>query len=161
MTGNSRETPYAGPEDGLGPVSDARRPRTKAAFLAAYAREGNVTAAAAAAGIKRQTHQSWLEDDDLYRSRFAAACEEATDALEAEARRRALHGVEEDVYHDGRVVGTRRVYSDELLMFLLSRSPSPGSSSQPSGQRLPRPDAYLQAEIDALLRGRPANGRHR
>ncbi len=102
MTGNSREAPYAGHGDGLSAVGDARRPRTKAAFLTAYAREGNVTAAAAAAGIKRQTHQSWLEEDDLYRSRFAAACEEATDALEAEARRRALYGVDEDVSHEGR-----------------------------------------------------------
>ncbi|HEX2275207.1 MAG TPA: hypothetical protein VHG90_15170, partial [Acidimicrobiales bacterium] len=79
----------------------------------------------------------------------------------AEARRRALHGVEEDVYHDGRVVGTRRVYSDALLMFLLSRGPSPGSSTSPGAHRLPPPDVYLQAEINDLLSRRPANGRHR
>jgi hypothetical protein len=161
MTGNHRDAPYAGHEDGLITAGDARPPRTKAAFLAAYARDGNVAAAAAAAGIKRQTHRSWLEDDHVYRARFAAACEEATDALEAEARRRALHGVEEDVYHEGRVVGTRRVYSDELLIFLLSRSPSAASSSSPGGHRVPPTDAYLQAEINDLLNKSPANGRHR
>jgi hypothetical protein len=161
MTGNDREPPGTGPHEALAAVGDSRRPRTKAAFLAAYAREGNVTAAAAAVGIKRQTHQSWLEDDHLYRCRFAAACEEATDVLEAEARRRALHGVEEDVYHEGRVVGTRRVYSDVLLMFLLSRGPAAGNSPSPGAHRLPPPDAHLQAEIDELLSRRPANGRHR
>lgn len=161
MNRNDRDPADSGYDDALTAVGDSRRPRTKAAFLAAYAREGNVTAAAAAAGIRRQTHESWLEDDHLYRSKFAAACEEAADALEAEARRRALHGVEEDVYHDGRVVGTRRVYSDALLMFLLSRGPSPGSSTSSGAHRLPPPDVYLQAEINDLLSRRPANGRHR
>ena len=32
---------------------------------------------------------------------------------------RALNGVEEPVYHRGELVGTRRVYNDRLLMFLL------------------------------------------
>jgi hypothetical protein len=161
MTGKDPEPPDNGHDDAFAAVGDSRRPRTKAAFLAAYAREGNVTAAAAATGIKRQTHQSWLEDDDLYRRKFAAAGDEATDALEAEARRRALHGVEEDVYHEGRVVGTRRVYSDPLLMFLLSRARSPLPPASPGGHRPPPPDGSLQAEINDLLNGRPANGRLR
>ncbi|CAN0502903.1 unnamed protein product, partial [Discosporangium mesarthrocarpum] len=32
---------------------------------------------------------------------------------------RAYHGVEETVWHRGEAVGTRRRYSDQLLMFLL------------------------------------------
>ncbi len=159
MRARDREPDVVG-ERAVTAVGDSRPPRTKAAFLAAYALSGNVSEAAAAVGIKRQTHQAWLEDDHLYRHKFAAARDEAIDALEAEARRRALHGVEEDVYHEGRVVGTRRVYSDVLLMFLLSRAPSPDGSPS-AAHRLAAPDVHLQAEINDLLNRRPANGRHR
>ncbi len=157
MSVNDREPSDAAHDGAVTVVGDSRPPRTKAAFLAAYARSGNVSEAATAAGIRRQTHQMWLEDDHLYRRRFAAASQEARDVLEAEARRRALHGVEEDVYHEGQVVGTRRVYSDALLMFLLSRVPSDGSSPG-RDHRVPAPDLHLQAEIDDLLTRRPANG---
>ena len=47
------------------------------------------------------------------------AREEAADTLEAEARRRAIEGVEEPVFHKGQRVGTVRKYSDLLLIFLL------------------------------------------
>ena len=157
MTANDREPPDAARDGAVTVVGASAPPRTKAAFLAAYARGGNVSEAATAAGIKRQAHQMWLQDDHLYRRRFAAACQDARDALEAEARRRALHGVEEDVYHEGRVVGTRRVYSDALLMFLLARVPSDGSSPGPD-HCVPPPDLHLQAEIDDLLTRLPANG---
>lgn len=40
-------------------------------------------------------------------------------SLEAEARRRAMDGVDEPVYHKGEVVGHVRKYSDTLLIFLL------------------------------------------
>jgi hypothetical protein len=39
--------------------------------------------------------------------------------LESEARRRAVDGVDEPVFHKGRICGTVRKYSDALLMFLL------------------------------------------
>ena len=47
------------------------------------------------------------------------AREEAADTLEAEARRRAIEGVEEPVFHKGERVGTVRKHSDLLLIFLL------------------------------------------
>ena len=47
------------------------------------------------------------------------AREGAADTLEAEARRRAIEGVEEPVFHKGEQVGTLRKYSDVLLIFLL------------------------------------------
>jgi hypothetical protein len=160
MTGNGRTRPEE-PDDGaLTEVSRSTRMTKKATFLAAYARCGNLTEAAAEAGITRHAHNAWLRDDDLYRRGFAAACQEASDALEAEARRRALHGVEEDVYHQGRVVGTRRVYSDALLMFLLSRAPLSDGHPAGGGSRMAPPDVQLHAEINELLKRRPANGHH-
>jgi hypothetical protein len=45
--------------------------------------------------------------------------EHGTDALEDEAVRRAVEGVIKPVFHQGKRVGTLRVFSDPLLMFLL------------------------------------------
>ena len=158
MPRNHREPPNAPDGGAVAATGDAAQPGTKAAFLAAYARCGNVTEAAAAGGVTQQAHQRWLTDDEHYGRSFAAAGHEARDALEAEARRRALRGVEEDVYHQGRVVGTRRVYSDTLLVFLLSRAPLPDSPSPASDHEPPRADLLLRAEIDELLNSRPTNG---
>ncbi len=55
--------------------------------------------------------------------RFAAqwddALEEATDLLKAEARRRALTGIDKPMFFKGEVVGSTKKYSDRLMMFLL------------------------------------------
>ena len=53
---------------------------------------------------------------------FAAQWDEALgegiDLLEAEARRRAVTGIDKPVYYKGKVVGSITKYSDKLLMFL-------------------------------------------
>lgn len=90
----------------------------KRAFLAAYSLLGNITGAAEAVGIARQNHYDWLADDINYADAFSQAKDEAADRLEQEVRRRAVIGVEEPIYQGGKKVGTRRVYSDNLLMFL-------------------------------------------
>ncbi len=73
-----------------------------------------------AAGVGRSSHYRWLEKDPEYRAAFDLAKEDATDALEAEAHRRAVEGVEEQVgWYRGVAGGTVRRYSDVLLIFLL------------------------------------------
>lgn len=91
----------------------------KRAFLAAYAQCGNVSHAARLAGISRETHYEWLTKDSNYAAAFQQADAQAADALELEARRRALEGWEEPVYQKAQLVGTVRRYSDTLLIFLL------------------------------------------
>jgi hypothetical protein len=115
----------------------------KAAFLAAYASTGNITAAAKASGVHRSQHYDWLSLDPEYAIAFAAAHDEAADLLELEARRRALEGVQKPVIYQGELsflpklaggqvvtddVGrpilsdvplTIREYSDTLLIFLM------------------------------------------
>lgn len=89
------------------------------AFLAALAECGVLTQAAAVAGVDRVTVWRRRQDD----AEFNAACEQAidmaADKLEAEARRRAIEGVEEPVYQGGQLIGTKTVYSDSLLALLL------------------------------------------
>ena len=94
------------------------RPK-KRAFLAAYAEVGNVSQAAKIAGIDRQTHYDWKRNDPDYAEAFGHAEEMAADRLEQEARRRAVKGVEEPIFYQGKKVGTVQKYSDTLLIFLL------------------------------------------
>lgn len=93
------------------------------AFLNAYARCMNVTAAAKAASIARETHYDWMADE-TYREAFQAARLRAGDALEAEAVKRA-RGIREPVLYQGDLVMIdgkplyRRRASDALLTLLL------------------------------------------
>jgi hypothetical protein len=78
--------------------------RRKRAFLAAFRLSGNVSEAAAAAKVHRSTHYEWLVDT-AYAAEFEQAQGEAADMLVAEARRRAVNGVEEPVIHQGQLMG--------------------------------------------------------
>ena len=92
----------------------------KRAFLAAFRETGNVRLACETAGVGRSSHYRWLGEDPDYRGAFELAEEDAADILEAEARRRAVEGVEKPVgWHKGEPGGYVREYSDVLLIFLL------------------------------------------
>lgn len=97
-----------------------------ARFLKTLAATGNVTQAANAAGLPRSSLYQWRERDTHFAAAWNEAIEAATDALEAEARRRAVEGVETAVIRGGRMVLdeegnpiTIRRYSDNLLAMLL------------------------------------------
>ena len=97
------------------------------AFLAAYEKLGNISAAAKAVPCDRRMHYKWLDNDKdgAYREAFNRAKDTAIDALEEEARRRAVDGIVEPVIRqtkegEWKVVGGIRKYSDTLLMFLLN-----------------------------------------
>jgi hypothetical protein len=68
--------------------------------------------------------------------------------LEDVAMERALHGVEVPVYAYGTIVGTRVVYNDALLMFLLrNRAPDRFAADSLNG-----PDAATQSQLERLKR---------
>ena len=93
--------------------------RARATFLQTLQATGNVTTAAMAAGVSRRTPYEHREKDEAFAAAWKEAEEIATDALEAEARRRAVEGVDEPVFHKGVVVGQIRRYSDRMLEILL------------------------------------------
>jgi hypothetical protein len=106
----------------------AQTAQLKSDFIDALAEYGNITTAARTAGCSRRVVYDWQEKDD----QFAAACREAeiqaTETLEAEARRRAVEGVttETPIYVKGELAHTivETKYSDTLLIFLLkARAP--------------------------------------
>ena len=88
-------------------------------FLIALECLGTVRESVAFTKIARQQHFKWLDTDERYQVKYARAQEAFSDVLESELYRRALVGVEEDVYHQGVVVGQKRKYSDQLLLTAL------------------------------------------
>ena len=94
-------------------------PAKRRKFLDALSETGDVSAAAKAAGLARGEALRLREEDETFRSAWDDAHESAVDALEAEARRRALEGDEEDIYYRGEIVGTKTRKSDGMLEFLL------------------------------------------
>lgn len=114
----------------------------QAAFLAAFSVHGNIQRAVdevrRAQGrppgqpdadghlVSRDIHYRWLREDEDYADRFQAAKDDFADRLEAEARRRAIDGVQRYVVSAGKLVYDEEgrpliehVYSDSLLSQML------------------------------------------
>lgn len=79
----------------------------------------SVTHAAREVGVAKQRLYELRATDEGFALQWAIAYETGTQALEDEARRRAVDGVEEPVYQRGELVGGIRRYDTPLLMFLL------------------------------------------
>lgn len=105
-------------------LTERTRQRARALFLDELRQRGNVKDAAAAAGIARRTAYQWRDADEEFAAAWVEAIEEAADAMEREAWRRAVDGFDEPVFgrigrdQDGEV-GTIRRYSDSLMQLLL------------------------------------------
>lgn len=95
-------------------------------FLAALADTGIVSAAVAIAGTSRTRVYELRKHDSGFSCAWDEAEEQAADALEAEAWRRAVNGAPEPIVSNGKVVRDDdgrplaiRRYSDNLLLALL------------------------------------------
>mgnify|MGYP003677974991 CR=1 FL=1 len=100
-------------------AESAARTRKKRHFLKALAETGNVSEAARKARLDRSNAYQIRRQDQAFADAWDDALDMAVDLLEAEARSRAVEGVEQPRFHQGRICGTVRKYSDSLLMFLL------------------------------------------
>ncbi len=92
----------------------------KQTFLEHLRETCNVTESAQVAGVSRTALYERRAIDPELAKAWDDAVEQATDALEKEARRRALDGVEKPVHFQGKRVDVIKEYSDPLLMFMLS-----------------------------------------
>jgi hypothetical protein len=98
-------------------------PKKRKAFIAALA-TGSVSKACEMIGMCRQRLYEVKAIDEAFSKEWDSAIEQGTDALEDEAWRRAVEGVDDPVYFMGTRVDTVRKYSDGLLTLLLkSRRP--------------------------------------
>ncbi len=95
-------------------------------FLEALANTGNISQAVALSGTNRSVVYAAKKRDESFAAAWDEALEVATDALEQEARRRAVLGVDEPIVSHGRLIVddhgnavTVKRYSDQLLIALL------------------------------------------
>lgn len=95
------------------------RSAKKAVFLRALAETGSVTAACLAARVSRREANAACEEDPGFATGWADAMETYAEALEAEADRRGVAGIDKGVYYQGARIDTVRDYSDALLVLRL------------------------------------------
>lgn len=118
-----------------------------AAFVQALAGGASVSEACKASGIVWASLYRWRREDSKFRTAWddaaRAGAETKATEFEAELRRRAMQGVDEPVFHAGEQVGTRKRYSDPLLMFALRElrsrrrpeaEPAPATSPPAAGE---------------------------
>lgn len=96
------------------------RERSRRTFLHALATGRSVSEAAGQAGISRATLYAWRQDSAAFSAAWDRAALRAQNALfdrmQSALIQRGIEGVDEPVFHAGRLVGTRKRYSDTLLL---------------------------------------------
>lgn len=96
----------------------AERQRT---FIETLAETGSVHVAAKSAGLSARSAYAVRVRSRPFGAAWDAAQQIAVGRLSALAFDRAIHGRVEQVYHEGMLVGEKRVPSERLLMWLLAR----------------------------------------
>lgn len=99
-------------------------------------------------GINRMLADSLRVRVPAFQAAWDEVFEEVTDSLEEAGLKRAVDGVEEDVYFQGMKVGKKRVYSDSLLAMML-QGRRPGVYKQRSAQELTGKDGAPIATLSA------------
>lgn len=129
---------------------DGWTPERQRGFIAALADTGSVRAAAHAVNMTPEGAYLLRRHAEAasFRKAWEAALSLGVQKLEDVAMERALHGVEVPVYSYGKLVGTRRVTNDALLMFLL-RNRAPQRFAADSLNTL---DAATQSSLKRLKR---------
>lgn len=124
------------------------KPDVQRAFIEALAETGSVKSAARRVGRAEvgayllRRHPEAAE----FRKAWDAALDIGMRRIEDVAMDRALHGHEQPVYSYGKLVGSRTVYNDRLLMFMLrNRAPERFGGSPKRG-----PDAVDKMELARL-----------
>lgn len=127
---------------------DGWTPERQRGFIEALADTGSVKAAAHA--VNMTPEGAYLlrrhAGGASFRKAWEAALSLGVQRLEDVAMERALFGVEVPVYSYGKLVGTRRVFNDALLMFLL-RNRAPHRFAADSLHNL---DAATQSSLQRL-----------
>lgn len=121
-------------------------------FIAALADTGSVKHACARIGMASEGAYQLrrAKGAEEFAAAWLAALDHGTRQLEDIALERAIHGVETPVYSYGKLIGTRTVYNDRLIMFMLRNRATdrfiPGATRVSDGLR-----AKIADEIRAEL----------
>ena len=124
-------------------------------YIETLAETGSVHLSAKAAGLSARSAYALRVRSPAFSAAWDAAQQLAVGRLSALAFDRAIHGRIEQVYHQGELVGEKRVPSERLLMWLLSRL-DPKRFALPwerDKDSTADPQAEAQAAFPALLDG--------
>ena len=121
----------------------------KAQFLEVLAGDGNVRAACARVGLSREAAYRLRRRDALFARAWAAAQLHARERVGEVLGTRAIEGIEEQVWHRGEVVGTRRRYDTRLLLAHMARLDKLAEDERA------REDATRFDELLACIAGEP------
>lgn len=91
----------------------------QARFLTHLAQTGQVTKSAQLAGWDRVQAYRLKASDEKFAEKWVDALEAYADSIEAEAYRRAVEGINHNIWYQGTHVGTEKLYSDSLLGLML------------------------------------------
>ena len=129
---------------------DGWTPERQRGFIAALADTGSVRAAAHAVNMTPEGAYLLRRHPEGagFRKAWEVALSLGVQRLEDVAMERALYGVEQPVYSYGKLIGTRRVTNDALLMFLL-RNRAPHRFAADSINTL---DGATQSSLNRLKR---------
>lgn len=94
-------------------------PKRIEAFLEALRAIPNVSRACKLAGISRPVMYEAKAADPTLADEWDDAIDQGIEAMEAEAMRRAIEGIDKPVFYQGDEVALLREYSDTLMIFLL------------------------------------------
>lgn len=102
-----------------GACSPGMSPKLRALFFKTLAESCNVTMSARAIGMSRSHMHTLRRNDKTFAKEWDDAMQQATDALEHTARKRAMEGYKRPVFQRGELVGHEICYSDALTIALL------------------------------------------
>lgn len=127
----------------------------KERFLDALSENCNISASAKACGFSTSTIDRHRRKDATFRANVLAALTSGYERLELAMLERAIHGVEEDVWHSGKIVGTKTSYNDAMALRLLALhrdtvKGAPGETEEELDETYEAARAELEAKLDEM-----------
>jgi hypothetical protein len=122
-------------------------------FIEALAETGSVHVSARSAGLSARSAYALRVRSAAFAAAWDGAQMLAVGRLSALAFDRAIHGRVEQLYHQGELIGERRIPSEKLLMWLLARL-DPGRFAAPWERRIgddSNPQGAMHGAFPALL----------
>lgn len=135
------------------PRHDGWTPERQTGFIEALADYGSVRAAANAMGMTPESAYQLRRQPGStgFRKAWEAALDLGMQRVEDVAMDRALNGVEVPVYSYGKLLGTRTVHNDRLLMFML-RNRAPERFAEGSAKAMNAVDGAQVRKLKAQWR---------
>lgn len=109
---------------GKRPSRAVRTDTTREDFITFIRSGASFQMASELVGKARSSMYAWYRDDADFRAEVEEAREGANDRVEDEIWRRGVKGVRIARWHEGKVVGYERVYSDRMLELRARRLPA-------------------------------------